>query len=143
MHVLERIGRARVSTVYKFIWFHVDRFVSEKLRPTHACLASWPLCASADTIISDEFVTIEIFLKCVSCLYPDVICPDGFVLVPNVNSCYKLITEPMNWTDASRTCQSMASDVHLATILSKTENDAIITFFETEIYSKCILLFAS
>lgn len=107
--------------------------MSEKLRPTHVCLASWPLCASADTIISE----------CVSCLSPDVICPDGFVLVPNVNSCYKLITEPMNWTDASRTCQSMASDVHLATILSKTENDAIITFFETEIYSKCIVLFAS
>lgn len=67
---------------------------------------------------------------------PDIICPDGFVLVPKVNSCYKLITEIMNWANASKMCQSIARDVHLATITSPAENEAISAFFDKEIYSK-------
>lgn len=67
---------------------------------------------------------------------PDLVCPDGFVPVLEVNSCYKLITEVKNWADASKMCQNISPGVHLANIFSKAESEAVMAFFESYITSK-------
>jgi len=63
-------------------------------------------------------------------------CPPGFDYLPEVGSCYKVISKTMNWDDATKKCRQVKPGVHLAAITSQQENDAIVRYLRLKISGK-------
>ena len=62
-------------------------------------------------------------------------CPPGFTYLPPTGSCYKVVYENHNWTEAAKTCQALYCGSHMVAITSETENSALQTFLTSEISS--------
>jgi len=63
-------------------------------------------------------------------------CPPGFDYLPEVGSCYGVISVKMTWKGATERCRQVMHGVHLAAITSKDENDAITRYLRFNYSSK-------
>lgn len=63
-------------------------------------------------------------------------CPPGFDYLPEVGSCYGVISVKMNWNDATESCRQVMAGVHLAAITSHDENNAIVRYLRLNNSSK-------
>ena len=53
-------------------------------------------------------------------------CPADFTYLPSVNgSCYKVVSENLNWTAAGLKCRSLHKDAHLLVINDAVEQSAV------------------
>jgi len=64
-----------------------------------------------------------------------VACPPNFTKTTN-DSCYSVISERLNWTDAGRRCRSLHKDAHLVIINDAQEQSAIAQMIDS-INSQC------
>ena len=58
-------------------------------------------------------------------------CPAGFQYLPEVNGCYQLVLEGLNWTLSQARCPQLDPRAHLAVITSAQQNSAIVNYTMT------------
>jgi hypothetical protein len=79
-----------------------------------------------------------------ACMF-SLVCASGFVYI--YTACYYLGSTPVTWYAANATCNSLGTEVHLATISSAAEQAAILAYYGTSITAwiglNCITTHAS
>src|SRR6218665_2203530 len=73
--------------------------------------------------------------RCISNVYIEG-CPPGFDYLPEVDTCFTLISEAITWYNATKRCRQMTPGSHLAAITSQKENDAIKRYLQLQSSSK-------
>src|SRR6218665_1210996 len=92
----------------------------------------WSYCCSSNRISLDDCCDVSVAPQTFHFLE----CPPGFDYLPEVGSCYKLISERMNWDDATKKCRQMMPGAHLAAITSQAEDNAIARYLQSQFSSK-------
>lgn len=60
------------------------------------------------------------------------VCPSGFDYLPEADSCFKVIFQPLDWFRAGQVCRKVMPGVHLAAITSASKQEAIEIYLEQE-----------
>ena len=94
------------------------------------------LCQWFGDMDSVLFYCLYIF-RCISNVYIKA-CPPGFDYLPEVDTCFTLISEAITWYNATERCRQMMPGSHLAAITSQKENDAITRYLQLQSSSKWI-----
>ena len=58
-----------------------------------------------------------------------VACPSNFTYIAEVNGCYSLGAQLVQWSDAVNRCKSLHSNAHLVAINNAAEQNATVTWW--------------
>ena len=67
-------------------------------------------------------------------------CPTGFTQLPEINGCYMVGTNNLNWSDAGSSCMSLHSNAHLVVIDNAAEDSAILTWLSNTAGNTTLIL---
>ena len=58
-------------------------------------------------------------------------CPPGFEYFPEVNRCYRVVLESLNWAQSRDRCLAIDTRSRLVVITSEAENSAIVEYLQS------------